>query len=77
MGLISIYPSLIHLEGEYQRQKNEASQAIEPKQLRDSHSATTSAELEDSISKERTTQSSRDQASSSKDKGINDESKFI
>ena len=77
MGLINIYPSSVHLKWEYQRQKNEASQTTAPEQLRDSHSATASAELEDSIGEELTTQSSRDQALSSRDKGINDESKSI
>ena len=61
----------------YQRQKNKASQATTPEQLRDSHSAATSAKLEDSIGEELTAQSSRDQASSSRDKRINDESKFV
>ena len=31
MGLINIYHSLVHLEGEYQRQRNEESEAIAPK----------------------------------------------
>ena len=31
MGLINIYHSSIHLEGEYQRQRNEGSKAIAPK----------------------------------------------
>jgi len=57
----------------YQKQKNEASQATTPKQLKDSHSA----ELEDSIGEELTTHSSRDQASSSRDERINDESKSV
>ena len=39
----------------YQRQKNKASQATTPEQLRDSHSAATSAKLEDSIGEELTT----------------------
>ena len=77
MGLINIYPSSVHLEWENQRQKNEASQTTAPEQLRDSHSATARAELEDSIGEELTTQSLRDQALSSRDKGINDESKSI
>ena len=53
----------------YQRPRNEGIEAIAPKQLKDSLSAT-KANLEDSINEEQTAQSSRNQASSSKDRGI-------
>ena len=56
MGLINIYPSSVHLERQYQRQKSAArhasvasqgaSPAATPKQLRQSHSATASAGLD-------------------------------
>ena len=61
----------------YQRQRNEANLDTAPEQLTDSHSVAASAELEDSIGEELTTWSSRDQASSSKDKGIDDASEFV
>ena len=55
--MINIYPSSVHLEGVYQRQKSAASQAATPEQLRQSHNAAASAgangaELEGSIMKD-------------------------
>ena len=55
--MINIYPSSVHLEGVYQRQKSAASQAATPEQLRQPHNAAASAgangaELEGSIMKD-------------------------
>ena len=66
----------------YQRQKSAASQVATPEQLRQSHSAAASAgansaELEGSIGEGLTAKSSRDQASSYRDKGVQDESKSV